>query len=90
MKPVFNQTLGNIYGGHMVGFLILVGKNAFVHARPVVRKVIVVLKFFLDVTGIEHGKLGSFLQILTPHAANIAVSPDEDAEIAIKRMQFAN
>jgi len=45
---------------------------------------------FLDVVGVEHGKLGRFFKIMAAHAQDVRVCLQVNPEIAVKSVQFAD
>ncbi len=89
MKAVVHEALGHIQGGHLVVFLVLVGEDALVHAGAVKGQVEEVLEALFDVVGVEHRQLAGLLQE-GPHAEDIAVCPDQDAEVAVEGMHLAD
>ena len=52
-------------------------------------QVVVAFEFFFDVVGIEHGILAGFFEIIA-HAQDIAVGPQQDAEVAEKGVHLAH
>ncbi len=89
VEAVVHQALGDIQGGDLVGLLAFVGEDAFVHAGAVKGQMVVRLQPLLDVVGAQDGALAGRFEV-GPHAADVAVGPHQDGEIAVKGVQLAD
>ncbi len=90
MNAKVQKPLGDIQGVNPVGLLLFRGEDKLVHAQAVVLQVVYLFEPGLNIVGIEDGVLADLFQAPGPHQADIGVSLDVDAKVAVKAVNLAD
>ena len=90
MEAVVHEPLGNIHHGNVILGLLFIGKDHFVQNGFVVREIIHLQQFLLDVVGIQDGHAAGLSQAGRAICQDVAKSPNQGPKISIKGFYLAD
>src|SRR5262245_20435309 len=81
MKPIIQETLGDVESADSVFVLVPIRKNAFVHARLAIGDLIALFQILANIVRVEERHPARFLKAFSSKRDNVSVGADQDTEI---------